>query len=518
MIRSSLPPSRAADESAPLCAGRAGRAGRALRFALAGARGRGVGAERGFTLIELTVSLAAGLIVAMAVVGLSREATTSFNEEIRTASAEAAARTAMDRLRADLQRASFMSTGNIMRDPKIAVIPGTANVGNVARAAFPGLARLAGVHLLSGGSATKTPLSAAQNVAPPGGSTAVKLNPDAIEIGGNFTSNDQFVVRNVDPPAGACQTVWLSTDSPPIYAIMATGASAAKNFQNAFQPVLSPPSGGGAPPPNYQYLARISDDTGHFQYVVTCPVATGGMVTTPPSPFISISITTPILTTQQTGTTGGAGGLGVGRLTINPVQVVRWEITNAPPAALSGALNAGGDPNKYDLVRSFVDATGNVVPESTEVVGEYAVDLKFAFTADSSTDTTGASATVPPTLLINQFDDDTTNATWAPDVSTMVAGPYTVGPQRIRSVSVRLVTRASISDRDQNIAPNPANPGTPNGNSEAFIMRYCAGLMSLDDAGAAQLPDCTKIPQSWARTRTFTTEVALPNQSRMSFL
>ena len=61
----------------------------------------------GFTLIEVTVSLAAGLLVALGIVALSREATRTFHEEVRSSAAEATLRTAVDRLRSDLQRAGL---------------------------------------------------------------------------------------------------------------------------------------------------------------------------------------------------------------------------------------------------------------------------------------------------------------------------------------------------------------------------------------------------------------------------
>ena len=80
---------------------------------------------RGFTLVELSIAMAAGLIVALSVVALSREASNTFHEETRIASAEMQLRTAIDRLRADLQRAAFMSTGNIYIDTNILTTPGT---------------------------------------------------------------------------------------------------------------------------------------------------------------------------------------------------------------------------------------------------------------------------------------------------------------------------------------------------------------------------------------------------------
>jgi type II secretory pathway pseudopilin PulG len=493
--------------------------------------------ERGFTLIELTVSMVGGLIIALGVIALSREASSSFNEEVRLSAAEASVRTAVDRLRSDLQRAGYMSTGNIARDPRIAggLLLGNSNVSATANSKFKGLGHLAGVHLYFGGSASQTPLSAAQAIAPPAASASAApaaLEPDAIELGGNFTSNDQFVARNIDLPSGSCQRIWLAVDSPPMYRILATSAPKT-NFAAAFQPILqSSPTSGSAS--SYQYLVRIADDTGRYQYAATCPTATGGADSAPPSPWVDIDVSstlngTGLLTPQQTATTGGVAGLGVGRITVNPIQIVRWEIgvptalySSTALTQLGAALNPSGDPNKYDLIRSFVDATGKVVPESTEVVAEYAIDLKFAFTVDADTHTLGATdpntQTGGPVYQMLSFDSPA-NGAWAPDVSQWLLPASTplLGPQRIRSVRVRLVSRSAIADRTSNIAPTPANPAAaPSGStSELFLYRYCAGQIT-GDAAAPVMPTCNG--SGWARARTVTTEVDLPNQAGMHFL
>src|SRR5205823_2689367 len=62
--------------------------------------------DQGFTLVELMVSLVAGLIVTIAVVGLARAATTTFFEAARIASVESTVRNASERLRQDLARSS----------------------------------------------------------------------------------------------------------------------------------------------------------------------------------------------------------------------------------------------------------------------------------------------------------------------------------------------------------------------------------------------------------------------------
>jgi prepilin-type N-terminal cleavage/methylation domain-containing protein len=80
--------------------------------------------RRGFTLVELMISLVMGLIVALAAVGLARSATTTFYEQARISGVEANVRAASERLRNDLSRASYMSTPNIQWDPRLATIPG----------------------------------------------------------------------------------------------------------------------------------------------------------------------------------------------------------------------------------------------------------------------------------------------------------------------------------------------------------------------------------------------------------
>ncbi len=465
-------------------------------------------ASRGFTLTELTVSLTAGLIVALGLVGLSREATNSFHEEVRIAAAESGSRTAIDRLRADLQRASFMSTANIQRDPLIAAAPGAPNVTTLAASTFPALSKLAGIQLVATGSTTATPLSNVQLPRP--------LKPDALLIAGNMTSTDAFEVRTIDPPGNACQRIYLAVDSPAMWRILArefatseggtsTAGAAAQALASAFQPV-----------PTKRFIIRFADLTGRYQYAVTCATATGGLDVAVPNPWIDIDSKTPILTTQQTKTQGGQGGFGTGVM-VNPVAIVKWEITNSLPSALAAQF-PNADSNEYFLTRSFVDVESTslaALQGTTEVITEYAVDLKFAFTADTSQLVAPETAGTNPTPTIIPFDLDSANGPWAPDVSTLPARPAgaganATGPQRIRSVRIRLVTRSAFSDRTVNIQPAPANQQNQN-----FLYRYCTAPPGADGG----TPDCTVANQEiWARARTVVTEVSLPNQQRLFWL
>jgi prepilin-type N-terminal cleavage/methylation domain-containing protein len=431
-------------------------------------------AQAGFTLIELTVALVAGLIVALGIVGLSREATRSFHEEVRGSAAEATLRTAVDRLRADLQRASYMSTSNIVWDPRIAKAPGALNVANVP-AAMVGILRLAGIHLFSGGSLANTPLSLKQPTA---------LSPDAIEIGGNMTSAEQFEIQTITQ-VGTCARLMLSANSPALYRINAIGPSAQPaELNNVFQPYAGS-----------QFIVRLYDDTGRSQYLPTCPGAATGFVGA--TPYVAVSVNgNAILTPQATQSLGGVTNTPGGRAWVNPVQIVRWEITSAAnePAQYQNALgnlslDAGTqDPTKYDLVRSYVDALGNAIPQTMEVIAEYAVDLEFAFSVENGTP-------AQPAMLTFAFDDAVNNPLWAGNVSAQPAAQQQA-PQHIRVVRARVSTRAAQPDRQVNVAV--ANYGT-----QAFLYRYCINPLGCTNPGALE----------WARARTLTTEVSLPNQS-----
>jgi prepilin-type N-terminal cleavage/methylation domain-containing protein len=459
----------------------------------------------GFTLVELTVALVAGLIVAMGVVGLSRAATSTFNEEMRNAGAEAALRGAIDRLRADLQRAGYMSTGNILLDPAMPM-GGVTAASSVAAipATMLGIRNLASILLTDGGSLAKNGLALSAQQSP-------TLAPDSIQIAGNMTTTEQFEVALIPPTANAngltCQRILLSPTSGAMYRLNAVGAAAAgEELRELFQPV---PIGLST-----QFIVRVVDASGRTQYVATCPEAasltaglsTAGFDPTSTYPYVDIDSVgvggTQLLTAAQTGGVSSFTGYGAGGW-INPVQIVQWEITgpggtDAEPAQYISALNnlplqAGtADPNKYDLMRTYVDAKGALVPQTSEIVAEYAVDLEFAFTVETAAN----NQNLATSLVTYPFDSASSN-TWAP--ALLAAAAANQGPERIRSVRTRLVTRTALPDRRATI---PAQ----NASAETFLYRYC-----MTATGCPAMPDNTL---RWARGRTITTEVALPNQSR----
>jgi hypothetical protein len=476
----------------------------------------------GFTLVELTVALVAGLIVGIAVIGLSRDVTATFHEEQRTAAAESALRIAADKLAGDLQRAAFMSTGNIQNDPGL--VKGLNGTGVGAQSVYgqalvpPQLRQLASVRLYSGGSFQAVNI---KSVLPPQlvGTDDISslsklngLNPDAIDISGNLTSSDAYVVQDVLPTGAACtvavggQRVILADDPPSIWRIKSLGAGpAAAVFQAMWQPAAG------------VFMARIEDNLGKFQYVEICNAGflnPGGAGVPPTQGFVDIVAATPIITAANSGATGGgAGGTGAGKLVINPVATVRWRVaptysTNCTPCGADGGvydpLNPKNtDPFKFDLVRSWVDGTGAEVG-IPELVAEYGVDLKFAFTVDA---TAGPyPATGPATAMLSYtFDAEATkNSAWANKVDQALSdpgpgcdtNPACNGPQRIRAVRFRVATRTAAPDRTADVIP----PGA----GTSFLYRYCV------DNTASTLAKCTR----FARVRTIISEVALKNQAR----
>lgn len=429
--------------------------------------------RRGFTLVELMVSLVAGLIVTIAVVGLARTATTTFYEEARLSTVEATVRSASERLRQDLSRVGFMSTGNIKLarndspsvpfGQKISHIPGAATPSRYGALTDD----LQGIRIYVGGS-----LATAQG--PNNLSTVNGLNPDAIEMTGNYTTDDSYRGRMLGN-----NTVVLTALNDPAVARLLAGPDADKALRNAF----TPGSQTGAVPP---FIARVVDPRGcsHF-VVVSNAVGTAASATLTFGAPISGS---PILMPTEDQSTCGASDQE--EVTVNPVQTVRWSIGPTNPA-LAPDVALGENGNKFDLYREIRDAAGASVaaPGGPQVIAEYAIDLKFGLSVDD-----------PDPVLVapaNQktFDMDVNGADitlWTQPAS--VTAPGLPAPHRVRSVRFRLATRAALPDRTEPLSLLPGQP---------YISRYCTEAVA----------PCHK----FSRVRTIMSEVALINQAGMTY-
>ena len=477
--------------------GSTGLAARARRFA------------RAFTLIELTVSLVAGLMVAMAVAVLSHESTATFNEEIRVSAAEATLRGAADRLRSDLERASFMSTPNIEMDPNLAKLFGQAT--NLPLTASAPLRSLQSILITPGDTATNgLALDTVNGIVPP-----------KIDITGNLTSADQFEVQAILPNAlGTCCLINLAASSPSIFRMLNANdagvpdPNADTELQNVFAPAPAIGGAGGSAFTKSQFWVRYVDTaTNHAQYIPTCDNAGGqiagmGIVGGIAKPYV-YTANCP-LTGAQTGTITATNGNTAGLATVNPIQTARWEITTNVPAQDINALDntplqAGvQDPAKYDLVRWLVDAKGNTLPETEEVIAEYAVNIDFAFSVDSEAYPAPDGGPNPSVVALDF--GDSRNATVAGSVFGLLTSPRNGGsltgtqPQRIRSIRFEIETRAAQADRKASI---PVQTVADGGGGQ-FLYRYCMTATGCSGTSLTQ----------WARVRTLVGEVGLSNQQQ----
>lgn len=420
--------------------------------------------RRGFTLVELMVSLVTGVVIAIAVVGLARTATNNFHEEVRMSAVEMALRGASERLRGDLSRAGYMSTGNIRWDPKCAA----RRNENCSR--YGALTNeIATVWLRRGLSRANSGVFGSEgtyNLATKNG-----LNPDVIDIWGNLTSSDSFQAQIIAGNGSVCggQQIRINTSEDAALTRLLQGttdsAVAASLVSQAFTPFAG------------TFLVRVSTVIeGKSQFIPVC-----GVSATPTSATIEL----------QRDTTGAAilssveGGANEQEyVAVNPVSRVRWYIGPNTNAALAPDPQIEPATNKFNLYRSTLNAAGNVV--NTELVAENTVDLKFGVVAHDvyNTDPTKR-------YVVADFDDSTNlMEPWVAQPTSTVNQKE--GPQRIRSMRYRLSVRSHLPDRTANlvVAPGP------------YIARYC-----IDDVALASC-------KNFARVRTFVSEVSIFNQAR----
>ena len=444
---------------------------------------------RGFTLVELMVSLVAGVIIAIAVIGLAKAATTSFYEQARVTAVESSVRNAANRLRYDLTKVSFMGTGNI----HLATTPNVPYGHQVAsQFALPGNAgarytgrsnNLQGIRILVSGSTVDPQVNTYA-------ATPNFTSPDAIEIGGNMTTDDWYIGRWEGPTGGTCgggQFIARAVGDPATERLLGDDASAQANVTQAF-----------TPDPTQRYFARVVDSLGcqHFVEVeqATAPTKDQFILNLCTSAGDTLSLL------QPGASRPGCGAIPVTdeTLRISPFHRVRWRVGPNTIPALDPPTTIAPVNSTFMLFREFLNSQGVVVPSLTQIVAEFAVDLKFGIAVDAR-ETTPA----PNNISVFDLDSDTTGVggggnidSWTRLASASVlttGSPTQPGPQRVRSVKFRVSTRASLPDRNQPLTLLPSSP---------YISRYCVDM-----------PACTK----FARVRTIVSEVPLLNQARMTY-
>jgi prepilin-type N-terminal cleavage/methylation domain-containing protein len=439
--------------------------------------------QRGFTLIELMVSMVAGMIVAAGAFSFARASTRAFQQETRIANAMSSTMFGFRRLVSDIERASFLSTPNIQREflrgNSVCLKPDNT---------FPlGIQRLAGVQIERGGTYATSGQQSPQDA-------ANGLSPDRIILGGSLLSTEQFPIRGVEV-AGGQTILHLIPTSGPVTRLFQGELDATKRMimlqgNLPLQPGLFAPG----------RIVRIVDKEGfqHFGVVASVNLSADG------APTISLS-NVPGIYTRENGTATPTNpvckglDLGTGAY-VNVVNRVQYEVRDLRDLATYNELYAAAatstgvavplpadDAKRFELVRSELDAQNNVIAGSEELIAEFAVDLKFGMTVATPTNPGTA-----PSPALSEFDvgDPNVYGTYTQPVTTT---PAAVGPERIKAIRVRLGVRSREADRAQNVPATFLTP-LPSGQSRG-IYRY------------------KTLSGNYARVRMLQADVTLANQA-----
>jgi prepilin-type N-terminal cleavage/methylation domain-containing protein len=417
--------------------------------------------RRGFTLIELMISLVMSLIIALAAVSLSKATTSTFFEQARASGVQANIRTASERLRNDLARAAFMSTPNVHSDPKVARIPGSS--GDPYRIVT--LKDLQGIRISPAANAVRThPLTTGNN-----------LSPHELHVAGNLTSDDLYRGVLVAEGNGCSTDIRLSGLADASVRRLFGGATSPAQRKTMTELVFTPGSRMNPPVLGVDYAVQVMDMRGCFHYLTVCSI----LESTDPAESVVIRLRGGLLTTEQTN--GDVCGVRLmEEVAIAPVQRVRWGLSAETDARRVGATSAtAGDV--FSLNRQLMAADGVTEVGPPEVVSEYAVDLRFGLMVDE------AVGTEPRLKSIDFESPDADFAAWAGPASASLPN---IGPQRLRSVRYRLAFRTSLADRDTPLV-------TPSG--APYMYRYKVG------------------ENRYARVRTLISEAVLMNQTRATY-
>jgi hypothetical protein len=417
----------------------------------------------GFTLVELMVALTGGLFVSVAVFMLAKQATGLYQSEARMSNATLGSVVGFERMRLDIERASFLVTPNLRHDPAVCVRP------NATWPAY--LSHLAGIFIQQ----TNTSAMPVQS--------GNHITPDEITLAGSYTSSDSFPAAVIQA-SGTNHIVQLDTTFGGIARLNYAATSPA----SAQRALLLTVFGIGR-------ALRIVDTEGHEQYG-TIEDVQGGAV-----PTILLKQSLPPIAYLGRNATGKCGVMGSGaQHVVNVVNFVHYAIENMAldpryaPLFAAGTTTAGAgatpttDVGRTELVREELDTAGNLIAGSSEIVSEFAVDLSFGVTVSELAAGSGGGQVEQ----LETFAPGAPTAAWASDTTTMDA---LHGPQRIRGVRARLSVRSREADR---VA------GMPDGGG------FGPGLFRIGLGANGKGP--------FARVRTVQADIAIRNQRGVTWL
>ncbi|WP_437736217.1 PilW family protein [Sorangium sp. So ce1335] len=422
------------------------------------ARARASG-QRGFTLVELLIAMAAGLVVSMAAFLLSKNATRFFQNEARASASHLAATIGLNRLATDLQRAAYLSTGNIQvpDDPQRCGAPPVAPTG---------LRLLAGVAIQRQGSVFLHPSELGQSI-------VNGMWPDSIVIGGSLNTTEVFESRVVND-AGTWYVQLL--DSAALRRTNERALGGGEGLGELFQPGR---------------FLRISRPNQRHIYAVIDSMAPGNIVFLKSPPGVTTRAVEPDCGLPLSGA----------HAWVSVISRVRYDIRSLVGKSTSyrslvepitPALT--GDNGRTELVRVELDDEDQERPGTLELIAEYAVDLKFGISAlqeEKAQQRTSPQITRYPIAATDNAE------------VYKIAAPNDLPearPEDVRSVQIRLSTRTRAPDRDVGF------PVGPDGRRLRFLI---PGIVTGVNTPADIVP--AGAPPVFARMRTLYADVSLPN-------
>jgi hypothetical protein len=407
---------------------------------------------RGFSLVELMVALTGGLFVSVIVFAMARQGTRFYQQETRVAEATLAATIGMQRLRADIGRAGYMSSafvGNINdSDPNLCMSYAGANQLL--------LKNMRSIQIEQNGSlgATTDP-----------GKAGIKT--DIIQLSGAYQNSDRFIAGYLQKLNGT-QYVPLQPNIGALARlryVTLTLADRTSLLASLF------PAG---------RLLRVVNQYGRVAYgLINSTSPTGDPTNSLPTILLKADPDIPM----QGGANAVCTFSGVG-VEVNVVNFYRYRIADLKGDAiykstfgqLFSTLSDANPANAHrtELIREELDpTTGSTFatdpPTPPEIVAEYAVDLHFE-------------GLVTPPVGAGQTSLTMTKTEGA--LYAIAKGDPTGQPQRIRSIRARLSVRSREADRSSNV------PSSMTG-----LYRIAVG----DTAN------------TFARVRTVQTDIAIPN-------
>jgi type II secretory pathway pseudopilin PulG len=383
-------------------------------------------AAAGFTLVELMVSMTGGLFLTITLFALAKNASALYQQETRVANATISSVTGFERLWNDVARAGHMSTANIATDPRVCNRPNPT---------WPdGIERLRAAAIDTSGAA-----NAESGIA-----------PHAITISGALDATEELYTNTIQPAANG-YSISLNLQTPSALRLGLNPALGAAN-QAALDAVFMTNNGTAG------RIVRLRKDGSEQYGVVSSVVASASTA------VINLAAN-PGLVFRAVGSVHcGIDGLGSG-FSLSVINIVRYKIASMKTATAYASLFAASD-SPYDAARTElqrveIDANGNEIDSTRELISEYAVNLRFTPWAIVG----GTDPTLDPNATAASFSE---NAGF---------------PERLRGMRVRLSLRSRAPDL----------------------------LGAIDGNDCADAVYCLKSGSDFYRVRTSEADVALRN-------